>query len=237
MSNNRQSEPAPRPRSDDGGVPAGGGGTSAPGTAVTTAAVSAPITGDGPVPDDNTWRALRSPLRLRLLEAVGARPRVDARTIAETLGASAPRIYYHLKILLEAGLLVAENDVGRRRARGPEALVYRTSFDDLAAYLARHGGPKELEPIMQELAAAGVADAIRATARGDGRARFMHETLTADEIAEVERALGRIAEILDGARGRRVAADGIGLATVFVGACLAKPSQPSLPDVPVGRLG
>jgi DNA-binding transcriptional ArsR family regulator len=167
---------------------------------------------------------------------VGARPRVDARTIAETLGASAPRIYYHLKILLEAGLLVSENDVGRRRARGPEALVYRTSFDDLAAYLAEHGGPKDLEPIMQELAASGVADAIRVAARGEGRARFMHEALTPEELAEVEVCFGRIARILDGARGRRVAADGIGLATVFVGACLAKPSQPALPDTPVGRL-
>ncbi len=223
MSNHRQPPPALRPRSGDGG---GRGAT----------ASTSDGTAGGPAPDDSVWKALRSPLRLRLLEAIGATPRVDARTLAETLGASAPRIYYHLKILLDAGLLVAENEGARRRSRGPEALVYRTSFGDLAGYLARFGGAAELEPIMQELAAGGVSDAIRSAARGEGRACFLHESLTETEIAEVESCFARISAVLDGARARRVAAAGISLATVFLGACLARPSQPMLPDVPVGRL-
>lgn len=212
-----------------------GGGTTVPGEA-SSAMAGGDAHAGAAVPDERVWQALRSPLRLRLLEAIGERPRVDARTIAETLGASPPRVYYHLKILREAGLLVSENEQGRRRARGPEARVYRTSFDDLASYLRTHGHAGDLEPIMQELAASGVSDAVRSAARGEGRARFMHEALTPEEIAEVEGCLGRISAVLDGARRRRRAADAIGLATVFVGACLARPPQPTLPDVAVGRL-
>jgi hypothetical protein len=51
------------------------------------------------------WDALRSPLRLQVLEAVRARPGVDARGLAEALGTRPPKLYYHLKILVAAGLL------------------------------------------------------------------------------------------------------------------------------------
>lgn len=82
------------------------------------------------------WDALRSPLRLQVLEAVRSRPGIDARGLAEALATRPPKLYYHLKILVSAGLL-RESDVpgggggnGSRNSRGPASTGYHATHDD-----------------------------------------------------------------------------------------------------------
>ncbi|MFN9077580.1 MAG: winged helix-turn-helix domain-containing protein [bacterium] len=49
---------------------------------------------------------MRSPLRLQILEAIRAAPGIDARALSAALNTSAPRLYYHINILLQSGLIV-----------------------------------------------------------------------------------------------------------------------------------
>ena len=77
-----------------------------------------------------TWQALRAPLRMQMLEAIIACPGVDARALAEAIGCSAPRLYYHIKILVEAGLVVSSEGSSRKSARGPSATSYHSRLSD-----------------------------------------------------------------------------------------------------------
>ncbi|HVE91899.1 MAG TPA: helix-turn-helix domain-containing protein [Actinomycetota bacterium] len=60
-------------------------------------------------------RAAADPLRLRILELFGYRERWTAKELARELGIGANGLYYHLRILEEAGLLsVVDRQAGER---------------------------------------------------------------------------------------------------------------------------
>lgn len=68
-------------------------------------------------------RALADPLRLKLVEALVAQERSVA-DLARAVGAPVTRLYHHVELLLETGLI----EVARRvRRRGAEERIYRAT--------------------------------------------------------------------------------------------------------------
>ena len=68
-------------------------------------------------------RALADPLRFRMVEALVARERSVA-DLARTLDTPVTRLYHHVTLLLEAGLI---EEAGRVRRRGVEERIYRAT--------------------------------------------------------------------------------------------------------------
>lgn len=66
-------------------------------------------------------RALADPLRLKLVEALVARERSVA-DLARAVGAPVTRLYHHVELLLEAGLIAVARRVPRR---GTQERIYR----------------------------------------------------------------------------------------------------------------
>lgn len=191
------------------------------------------------VSDDSAWHAVRSPLRLQVLEAIRAAPGIDARALSVALKTSAPRLYYHINILLESGLIVGterrDSDSRRATTRGPEALVYRargTNFPEGFFTKGEHS-LRRREAIVRELFDGGMQRAIASHSEEDAHLTVRREHLTAAEAARVKSLLSQVESILNGARTRRHAESRVLPATHFVG-CAFCELDGELPDGPLG---
>lgn len=173
--------------------------------------------------------ALRSTVRLQLLEAIETSPGVDARRLAQAIGSSPPRLYYHLKILTAAGLIRERNGPERQAPRGPSAARYE-----------RCGGVDPREFLGED----GVLDEhlnrLREHVLEDGRpsstlefAAFHREALLPDEVDRVRYLMQELRKLLSGARARRRSVKSLDPATVFVGLCLVRNRVATLPDLPL----
>lgn len=186
--------------------------------------------------DNAIWSALRSPIRFQLFEAVRTQTGVDARSLAEAIGASAPKLYYHLKILERAKLLYADGLGGRRRARGPEAVIYRACCEQFPARFFDFDAKAQARAVKLRriLADAGLALVLPKGGLVHGAQLLTRrEHLTAREEAAVRSHMAEIGRILEGARARRSAEKSMLRATVIVGLMLAPLDGGSLPDAPV----
>ncbi len=92
---------------------------------------------------------LASPLRQEIVDAVRALGTCSVRELARQLGTPADRLYYHLRKLLAAGLLVSE---GKRSATRRHEEVFRT--------------PGQLMRIAVDLGDVRIAGAIRGATAG-----------------------------------------------------------------------
>ena len=190
------------------------------------------------VADDSAWHAVRSPLRLQVLEAIRAAPGIDARSLSAALRTSAPRLYYHINILLRSGLIVGaerkETDGRRQTTRGPDAVVYRAraaSFPDGFFTKGEHCHPRR-EALVRELFDNGVDRAIRGHMTGGAHVIVRREHLSAAETARVKALLAQVESILDFARARRHEESKLVPATHFVG-CAFCDLDGGLPDGPL----
>ncbi|MBI1302841.1 MAG: hypothetical protein GC172_03505 [Phycisphaera sp.] len=195
--------------------------------------------------DDAAWHAVRSPLRLQVLEAIRACPGVDARTLSLALRTSAPRLYYHINILLESGLVSAHAPKAlpasgaapssRRAGRGPEALVYRANgsgFPD--GFFSRNDRCLEhRETLLRELVERGMSDAIASTSTGEAHLSVRRERLTQSEADRVRGLLRQVEDILDTARARRHGDGRVVPATHFVAVAMSGVNGSELPDGPL----
>lgn len=68
-------------------------------------------------------RALADPLRIRLVEALVARE-LSVAGLAQAVGTPVTRLYHHVALLLEAGLI---QEASRVRRRGVEERIYRAT--------------------------------------------------------------------------------------------------------------
>ena len=198
------------------------------------------------VSDDAAWHAVRSPLRLQVLEAIRACPGVDARTLSLALRTSAPRLYYHINILLQSGLISAhapKSPVGasagtsasRRAGRGPEALVYRANgagFPD-GFFSQNDRCIERRETLLRELVDRGMAEAIAAVSKGDASLSVRRERLTTGEADRVRSLLRQVEDILDTARARRHGDGRVVPATHFVAVAMTGVNGSELPDGPL----
>lgn len=192
--------------------------------------------------DDAAWHAVRSPLRLQVLEAIRACPGVDARTLSMALRTSAPRLYYHINILLESGLIVAHDQkspaasaASRRNGRGPEAVGYRANgnvFPD--GFFSRNDRCLERrEALLRELVERGMVEAIAAMPKGDAHLTVRRERLSAAEAERVRTLLRQVEDILDSARARRHGDGRVVHATHFVAVAVSALNGGELPDGPL----
>lgn len=183
--------------------------------------------------DATVWHAARSLFRLQLLEAVRARPGVDARALAEAIGSSAPRLFYHLKILVKSGLIEAEPANNRRSARGPVAMVYRACCPDFTAgFFARDTRAAERSRKLDRMLADEALSTVFAKS-DDGRRSwtlFRWEALRDDEIAAIRGHAEAIERILQAAQGRRRREGSIPRANMQVSLLMAPLGRPTLPD-------
>lgn len=204
--------------------------------------------GSASIAEDALWQAIRSPLRLRILEAIRAAPGVDVRTLSELLKTSAPGLYYHINILLESGLIegseiaVAEGQraaVGaskpRRGARGPAALAYRARTGGFPeGFFSRHERARHREEqLVRDLFDRGLSFAFKQPRDGGRHLLVRTETLTAQEAARIKGLFRQVEEVLDGARARRHAGSYLIAATHFVGCAFSSVADGELPDGPL----
>jgi DNA-binding transcriptional ArsR family regulator len=191
------------------------------------------------IADAAVWRAMRSPLRFQIFEAIRAAPGSSARDLAIALATTVSRLHYHLRILLEAGLIVSKAD-GRA---GAEAARFSAAFAEYPAgfFGSAEGAEARREQLMHALAKQGLLHASRGrrTRRAEGAARgpVRHfsrlERLDEREVAEVLRHAAEISRIVEAARTRRSGGAPVAAATHFVGVCVTPLRAPALPDAPI----
>lgn len=190
------------------------------------------------ISDDSVWHAVRSPLRLQVLEAIRSAPGVDARALSAALNTSAPRLYYHIIILLKSGLIVGaerrDSDGRRESTRGPEALVYRArgvNFPD-GFFSKGEQSVRRREAIVRDLLDGGLDRAIASIAEQDAHLTVRREHLTATEAARIKSLLSQVESILNAARTRRHSESKVLSATHFVAAAFCE-LDGELPDGPL----
>jgi hypothetical protein len=197
--------------------------------------------------DDALWQAIRSPLRLRLLEAIRAAPGVDVRALSGLLGTSAPGLYYHINILLACGLIEG-HELGappaprapaaprlRKGSRGPIALAFRARDDGFPdGFFARHDRARlREETLVGELFNRGLSFAFKSPHDTARNLVARTEHLTQPETSKLKALLRQVEEVLDGARARRHAGAHLVAATHFVGCVLTAVDGSELPDGPL----
>jgi hypothetical protein len=182
---------------------------------------------------------VRSPLRRHVLEAIRAAPGIDARALSAALNTSAPRLYHHIEILLQSGLIVGserkDSDSHRETTRGPEALVYRARAANFPDGLFTKGDQslRRRETIVRELFEGGMSKAIASISEQDVHLTVRREHLANAEAARVKSLLSQVESILSSARARRHAESKVLPAIHFAG-CASCDLDGELPDGPLG---
>jgi hypothetical protein len=186
--------------------------------------------------ENAVWHAVRSLFRLQLLEAVRSHPGIDARAMAEATGASTPRVFYHLKILVKSGLLEARESNSRRNARGPVAMAYFPCCDDFpAAFFSRDARARDRARRLHRMLADDSIASSFPRSEGDGGGRqhwrlFRWEALREEEIAAVRGHAEAIERILQGAKSRRRRDKSLPTGNLQVAILLSTGDSRMLPD-------
>lgn len=119
------------------------------------------------IEDPEVLKVLLQPQRTRILGLLGPRPRT-VKDLGTELGVDPSHLYYHVKLLLKAGLIVA---VGERRLGNLTELSYRASaldFDASPVLGSREGGRTAFEGRIASVADL-MAASIKAAAKEIGR--------------------------------------------------------------------
>jgi hypothetical protein len=163
------------------------------------------------ISDVETLRALTDRQRLQIMEAFarnGGEPRT-VKDVARELGAQVTKLYYHVNLLEQHGLLVVAGSrlvsgIVEKRYR-PAARSFRVDRSLLSA--ASAAGMDAKDDVREALGNVldSAADAVRAAissrtfAPGDGRNLVSHGTmrLTPDQASRVQEALREIIETPD----------------------------------------
>lgn len=179
----------------------------------------------------SVWRTLDSPVRMRLLEMIR---RLDACTIlelSEAAGTNPVNLYYHVRALESAELIVA---VGRREGVARRApVIYSASHDEIIIEFDPDR-PEEVEKIQslqrnwhreaQESLAGDGCSSIKTT-----EFALRWEFLSAKERDEVASMMARITELLDHKRTEKSLGERNAEQLVFVGMQVANCSKDQMP--------
>jgi DNA-binding transcriptional ArsR family regulator len=116
------------------------------------------------ITDPEQAKALARPIRLQIVDRLGALGPTTVRELADALGRKPTAIYHHLAILEEAGLIEAEKSIGAKRGRPSD--VYRAIASRVR--LGRPYSHPELIPTISLIAdqtAMNASRALRSTMR------------------------------------------------------------------------
>ena len=160
------------------------------------------------------WRAILSPVRREIVEAMQELGPCPIADVAAASGRPADALYRHVSILVKAGFLV---DAGTRKGkRNPERLYDAAANDFLAPNVRRAGAADERQMIAAtaEALAKATARSMRASATAgrlacDAAARNFAVThyltwLTPSRFEEVRSLLLRINEIIEAGRREQI---------------------------------
>jgi len=160
------------------------------------------------------WRAILSPVRREIVEAMQELGPCPIADVAAASGRPADALYRHVSILVKAGFLV---DAGTRKGkRNPERLYDAAANDFLAPNVRRAGAADERQMIAAtaEALAKATARSMRASATAgrlacDAASRNFAVThyltwLTTSRFEEVRSLLLRINEIVEAGRREQV---------------------------------
>jgi len=160
------------------------------------------------------WRAILSPVRREIVEAMQELGPCPIADVAAASGRPADALYRHVSILVKAGFLV---DAGTRKGkRNPERLYDAAANDFLAPNVRRAGAADERQMIAAtaEALAKATARSMRASATAgrlacDAASRNFAVThyltwLTTSRFEEIRSLLLRINEIIEAGRREQV---------------------------------
>lgn len=171
-------------------------------------------------------RALSSGVRQEILDAMESAGPCSIAELAETLGRSPDRLYFHVRRLAKVGLL---NEVERRKNGRHVALVYDVPGRPMQMHTRRAGGRgmKNIAGAMLRLAQRDYAKAIdspQSVLDGEHRTLWAARSrgwLTEHEIARLNELLSEAASLVRSGR-RREGASSIALAFAMTPIVLKK---------------
>jgi DNA-binding transcriptional ArsR family regulator len=154
--------------------------------------------------------ALTSSIRQEIVDALSQIGTVPVSELAATLGRPADALYYHLRVLRNAGLVLRAGFQGEGVRK--EELIQSVSSDLKLHYEPGKGGnTREITSIVGSMLRLGIRDFQRAfqtegvTVSGSGRELWaLRRTgwLTSDEILSVNRAIEELVSTVSKPRGK-----------------------------------
>ena len=140
-------------------------------------------------------RALSDPSRVRVLEALRAAPApLDASQLAQEVGLHPNTVRSHLRVLAEAGLVVARPE--ERHRRGRPRLVYDATAE--APQVGESAGYRLLAEILaSHLAGSGRDSAEQAEAAGRSWGRYLVDRNPPHASSSAEQDIAAVIGLLD----------------------------------------
>lgn len=153
------------------------------------------------------WQAVRLPLRLRILETARRLGETSVTELAHAVGLNRTALYFHLRHLERAGLLVSRAGEATPGRRGKRPRYYRATIGEVVFPIESDSkrdlakAADFLRPWLSESRA--VATDVK-TAGGLGAKRIVlqWESLTDDEAARLRNLCGEIEDVFRRARNR-----------------------------------
>ncbi|MEY2469847.1 MAG: hypothetical protein QOF21_2545 [Actinomycetota bacterium] len=168
----------------------------------------APIPDVKVIEDLATLKVISDPLRLRLIEELGARP-TTVKVLAGVLGMKPNRLYYHVNLLEEHGLIkVTDTRIVSGIVERTYGLVARHfAVDDQLALPAEI--KRDITDTLFRAVSAELGEALEAEARGGpaGSVGRMQLWLTDDERTGFEKQLGELLATYGAGEHHRADAD------------------------------
>lgn len=153
-----------------------------------------------------SWQAVRLPLRLRIFETARRLGEASVTELAQAVGLNRTALYFHLRHLERAGLLISRAGEPTPGRRGKRPRYYRASCSELVFPI--DGDSKRdlqrmadfLRPWLAESRSAATNSKV---ARSSHRRVGLHwESLSDDEATRVRNLVGEIDDIVKRARNR-----------------------------------
>lgn len=155
-------------------------------------------------------KALASSARQEIVDVLSQMGTVSASELASALGRPADAIYYHLRVLVRAGLVVHAGD--RNQGRRQEELFRTVSSELQLGYkLGKGGNVSEISAIVGSMLRLGIRDFRQAFQSGEARVSGSGRELWAlrttgwlrpQELIRVNQSIKSLAQKVSNPRGR-----------------------------------
>jgi DNA-binding transcriptional ArsR family regulator len=154
-----------------------------------------------------TWQAVRLPLRLRIFETARRLGESSVTELAHAVGLNRTALYFHLRHLERAGLLVSRAGEATPGRRGKRPRYYRTTAADITFPVDSESkrdiqkASDFLRPWLVE--SRGAALDVKSTGGlGAKRIALNWENFTEDEVARIRSLCGELEDVVRRARNR-----------------------------------
>ncbi len=153
------------------------------------------------------WQAIRLPLRLRIFETARRLGESSVTELAEAVGLNRTALYFHLRQLEKAGLLISRAGEATPGRRGKRPRYYRAAVNELA-FPVENDSKRDAQkvadlyrPWLNESRAAALD--MRSGGGISARRVSLHwENFTEDEVARIRGLCGELEDIVRRARTR-----------------------------------